>query len=90
MEECEALCNRLAIMVNARFKCMGSTQHLKNKFGDGYTITLRVKGDKPNLPRVSQWFSHTFPKAELKVKWGSLKSWMLKSMFFSALGSFSS
>ena len=31
MEECEALCTRLAIMVNGRFKCLGSIQHLKNK-----------------------------------------------------------
>ena len=31
MEECEALCTRLAIMVNGQFKCLGSIQHLKNK-----------------------------------------------------------
>lgn len=35
MEECEALCTRLAIMVNGEFKCLGSTQHLKNKFAQG-------------------------------------------------------
>ena len=32
MEECEALCTRLAIMVNGSFKCLGSVQHLKNKY----------------------------------------------------------
>lgn len=31
MEECEALCTRLAVMVNGRFRCLGSTQHLKNR-----------------------------------------------------------
>ena len=31
MEECEALCGRLAIMVNGMFRCMGSIQHLKNR-----------------------------------------------------------
>ncbi|XP_049752159.1 ATP-binding cassette sub-family A member 2 isoform X4 [Elephas maximus indicus] len=30
MEECEALCTRLAIMVNGRLRCLGSIQHLKN------------------------------------------------------------
>lgn len=35
MEECEALCTRLAIMVNGKFKCIGSIQHLKSKFGAG-------------------------------------------------------
>lgn len=31
MEECQALCTRLTIMVNGQFKCIGSSQHLKNK-----------------------------------------------------------
>lgn len=31
MEECEALCTRLAIMVNGRFCCLGSAQHLKGR-----------------------------------------------------------
>ena len=35
MEECEALCTRLAIMVNGKLKCIGNIQHLKSKFGAG-------------------------------------------------------
>ncbi len=42
MEECEALCTRLAIMVNGQFKCLGSTQHLKTKFGEGYTLLAKI------------------------------------------------
>jgi len=42
MEECEALCNRLAIMVNGKFRCLGSPQHLKNKFDQGYTIIAQI------------------------------------------------
>lgn len=42
MEECEALCTRLAIMVNGQFKCLGSTQHLKAKFGRGYILIAKV------------------------------------------------
>lgn len=34
MEECEALCTKLAIMVKGEFMCLGSPQHLKNKFGN--------------------------------------------------------
>ncbi len=50
MEECENLCTRLAIMVDDKFKCMGSVQHLKTKFGDGYTLTVKIKetGDQEN------------------------------------------
>ncbi|KFV86259.1 ATP-binding cassette sub-family A member 13, partial [Struthio camelus australis] len=40
MEECEALCTRLAIMVNGSFKCLGSPQHIKNRFGDGYSVKV--------------------------------------------------
>ena len=43
MEECEALCTRLAIMVNGQFKCLGSIQHLKNKYGSGITLQVKVK-----------------------------------------------
>lgn len=42
MEECEALCTRLAIMVNGEFKCLGSTQHLKNTFSKGFWITIKM------------------------------------------------
>lgn len=31
MAECDALCSRLAIMVNGQFVCLGTTQHLKHR-----------------------------------------------------------
>ena len=43
MEECEALCTRLTIMVNGEFKCLGSTQHLKNKFSKGYLLIIQMR-----------------------------------------------
>uniref|UniRef100_A0A915CQS8 ATPase AAA-type core domain-containing protein n=1 Tax=Ditylenchus dipsaci TaxID=166011 RepID=A0A915CQS8_9BILA len=42
MEECEFLCTRIAIMVNGQFECIGSIQHLKERFGEGYTLTLKI------------------------------------------------
>ncbi|XP_068095875.1 retinal-specific phospholipid-transporting ATPase ABCA4 isoform X2 [Hyperolius riggenbachi] len=47
MEECEALCTRLAIMVKGTFKCIGTSQHLKYKFGDGYIVTMKIKATSP-------------------------------------------
>ena len=32
MEEAEALCHRLAIMVHGQFQCLGTIQHLKAKY----------------------------------------------------------
>lgn len=46
MEECDALCTKLAIMVNGNFVCLGSPQHLKNKFGHGYTLFCRMGLDE--------------------------------------------
>ena len=36
----------LGIMVNGQFKCLGSIQHLKNRFGSGYTLTIRCDEGK--------------------------------------------
>uniref|UniRef100_A0A8C9V6W6 ABC transporter domain-containing protein n=1 Tax=Scleropages formosus TaxID=113540 RepID=A0A8C9V6W6_SCLFO len=68
MEECEALCTRMAIMVNGRFKCLGSIQHLKNRFGDGYTVMVRVGGNPPALGPVEDFVWNTFPGSVLKEK----------------------
>ncbi|KYO42635.1 ATP-binding cassette sub-family A member 1 isoform A [Alligator mississippiensis] len=68
MEECEALCTRMAIMVNGRFRCLGSGQHLKNRFGDGYTIVLRVGGSSPDLQPLEQFMQETFPTIALRER----------------------
>jgi len=43
MDECEALCPRLAIMANGKLRCIGSAQHLKSRFGLGYQVEMRVQ-----------------------------------------------
>uniref|UniRef100_A0A3Q1GH78 P-type phospholipid transporter n=1 Tax=Acanthochromis polyacanthus TaxID=80966 RepID=A0A3Q1GH78_9TELE len=68
MEECEALCTRMAIMVNGRFKCLGSIQHLKSRFGDGYTVIVRVGGSRPALKPVEEFLRVNFPGSVLKEK----------------------
>ena len=47
MDECEALCNRIGIMVNGQFQAFGSPQHLKSKFGDGYTLSFKARQTMP-------------------------------------------
>lgn len=77
MEECEALCGRLAIMVNGKFRCIGSIQHLKNRFGDGYTILIRVSGNNPNLEPVEQYINTMFPGSTLKEKHHNMLQYQL-------------
>uniref|UniRef100_A0A8D2MJU0 P-type phospholipid transporter n=1 Tax=Zonotrichia albicollis TaxID=44394 RepID=A0A8D2MJU0_ZONAL len=79
MEECEALCTRMAIMVNGRFRCLGSVQHLKNRFGDGYTIVVRIAGANPDLKPVEEFFGHAFPGSVLKEKHRNMLQYQLPS-----------
>ena len=70
MEECEALCSRIAIMVNGKFKCLGPTQHLRKKFGQGFTIVIKLKrelnDDSGYVQSVRQYIQKAFPSAVLK------------------------
>ncbi|KAJ7372621.1 ATP-binding cassette sub- A member 5 [Desmophyllum pertusum] len=42
MEEADALCSRVGIMVKGQLKCLGSTQHLKSTYGSGYTLEIKL------------------------------------------------
>lgn len=46
MEEAEALCSRIGIMVGGRLRCIGSNQRLKARFGSGYQLEARL--ESPN------------------------------------------
>jgi ATP-binding cassette, subfamily A (ABC1), member 3 len=43
MEEAEALCRRIGIMVDGKLCCLGSAQHLKSKFGGGYLLEVKAR-----------------------------------------------
>uniref|UniRef100_A0A8C1UZ77 ATP binding cassette subfamily A member 3 n=1 Tax=Cyprinus carpio TaxID=7962 RepID=A0A8C1UZ77_CYPCA len=70
MEECEALCTRLAVMVKGQFKCLGSPQHLKSKFGSGYTLLAKVRVEteleEMDLQLFKDFIESTFPGSSLK------------------------
>jgi ABC-type multidrug transport system ATPase subunit len=66
MAECDALCSRLAIMVNGQFMCLGTTQHLKNRFGGGYTLQIKVTKDS-GLSSVIEFVERNFVNCILKV-----------------------
>ena len=43
MDEAETLCKRMAIMVNGEFVCLGRAGQIKEKYGYGYEIEVRIK-----------------------------------------------
>eukprot|EP00048_Salpingoeca_helianthica_P013325 m.199375 g.199375 ORF g.199375 m.199375 type:complete len:1762 (-) comp15490_c4_seq21:19-5304(-) len=69
MEECEALCTRLAIMVNGRFRCLGSVQHLKHRFGRGFQLKLKVKHERDNINAVKAFVGSAFTSPVLKEEY---------------------
>ena len=60
MEECEILCSRLAIMVEGRFKCLGTPTHIKQKFGRGYTVSLLFQNEM-DMERGRIWVTRDGP-----------------------------
>lgn len=71
MEESEAQCTRMAIIVNGQLKCLGTIGHLKNKFGIGFTLTATIDCSENDikLDRYIQPFKNfvesTFPFAKV-------------------------
>lgn len=42
MDECEHLCNRLAIMAHGKLQCIGFIPDLKSRYGSGFTINMKL------------------------------------------------
>lgn len=42
MEEAEALCSRIAIQVDGQFRCLGTPQQIKSKYGLGLELNVRL------------------------------------------------
>ncbi|XP_015786740.1 ATP-binding cassette sub-family A member 1 [Tetranychus urticae] len=70
MDECEALCSRIGIMARGNFKCLGSAQHLKQKFGQGYTLVIKINQEAlkkdGEVERIQRFIQEKFPSAILR------------------------
>ncbi|XP_065493613.1 glucosylceramide transporter ABCA12 [Caloenas nicobarica] len=66
MEECEALCTRLAIMVNGSFQCIGSLQHIKSRFGRGFTVKMHLNSNTVCTETLTEFMKSHFPNTCLK------------------------
>ncbi|CAJ0946140.1 unnamed protein product [Ranitomeya imitator] len=71
MEEAEAVCDRVAIMVSGKLRCIGSIQQLKSKFGKGYLLEMKVK-DSQRVEEIHQEIRRIFPQADRQDRFSSL------------------
>ncbi|XP_056205858.1 ATP-binding cassette sub-family A member 10-like isoform X1 [Falco biarmicus] len=70
MEEAEAVCDRVAIMVSGQLRCIGSIQYLKNKFGKGYLLEIKVK-DPEHTDLLHAEILRIFPSAARQERFPS-------------------
>lgn len=72
MDEISNCCSRLGIMVNGQLQCIGGVQHLKSKFAQGYTLSLKLKqnveSNSEDLSRVDLEIITKFNPCTLKDK----------------------
>jgi len=69
MEECEALCHKVGIMVKGQFRCFGSIQHLKNRFSEGYHLDFTVGPE--NLEKTQDFIQKSIPGVALVYSHGT-------------------
>ena len=65
------LCLNYALSLRSNpfaLRIMTNSFRLFSRYGDGYTVTLRIGGEDPNLDAVSEFISSLFPGAVLKVR----------------------
>lgn len=53
MEECEALCDRMAIMAGGRLRCVGTPAVLRATYGSGHTLQLTVSPEQVNTMQAA-------------------------------------
>ncbi|NXK81587.1 ABCAA protein, partial [Amazona guildingii] len=71
MEEAEAACDRVAILVSGQIRCIGSVPYLKNKFGKGYLLEIKVK-DPEHADLLHAEIMRIFPSAARQERFPSL------------------
>ena len=52
MEEAETLCKRIGILINGQFKCLSTSDDIKEKYGFGYEINLQI-----NTPDINDIYN---------------------------------
>lgn len=69
MEECEALCDKLAIMLNGQMQCFGTIPELKRKYGDGYRLIIKCNHSEKlenDIQLLDAFIRINFPSACLE------------------------
>lgn len=82
MDECEHLCNRLAIMADGQFKCLGYVPELKQLYGSGFTISIKLhscEATDSDVAYVTQKLQNFFTHSKLRENHAGILTYFIKS-----------
>lgn len=81
MDECEQLCNRLAIMAGGNFKCSGYVPDLKKRFGSGFTMKVKLKSDETYLVKdVTTELCKIFSNSQLRENHAGIVTFFINNV----------
>lgn len=70
MEEAEFLSERVSILASGKMKAIGTSLHLKHRFGDGYRLTIIT--DKERVGMAKDLVANNWPKASLTTEFNGM------------------
>ncbi|XP_054429074.1 ATP-binding cassette sub-family A member 6-like [Pteronotus mesoamericanus] len=76
LAEAQAICDRIAIMMSGRLRCIGSIQHLKSKLCKDYILELKVK-ETSQETLVHTEILKLFPQASRQERYSSFLAYKL-------------
>ncbi|KAK5574544.1 hypothetical protein RB653_009797 [Dictyostelium firmibasis] len=65
MQEADILSDRIAIVSQGKLQCIGTQSHLKQKFGDGYSVRVDIEANFINTHNPTELIKRFSPSATL-------------------------
>ena len=76
MEEAETLCKRIAIMVDGQFKCLATSDEIKEKYGYGFEINLQI--NNPNFEELFKKYKISEEDKEAEINLDNIEIYLGK------------
>ena len=84
MEECEALCDKLGIMLNGQLQCLGTIPEIKSKYGDGYRLVIKCHHSdqlEKDIVRIEKFIKTKFQNSYLEDRQYETLFFIIRSDF---------
>jgi ATP-binding cassette subfamily A (ABC1) protein 3 len=76
MEEAETLCKRIGIMVDGQFKCLSTSDEIKEKYGYGFEVNIQI--NNPNLNQLYEKYNISEEEKNIQINMGNIEAYLQK------------